>query len=96
MQDFKLREPQSTGDPQERSRRLAQVYSTILSWPIHRETETELASEDLRGDTEASPASEISGSENIAINSNIIQEVSRGTQVDGLSKNEREKKSYQE
>ncbi len=57
MQDFKPRVTQCTVDPQERSRRLAQVYSTILSWPDSRETEIEPADVNLDEGTATGSAS---------------------------------------
>ena len=45
---------------EESARRLAAAYSAILAWPDPRETETELASANLGGETEASSAGETS------------------------------------
>ncbi len=71
MQDFKVRPIQSTADAKERSRRLAQVYSTILLWPDPRETETESFATDL-GRNEATDSADGRLQEQTSINSTIM------------------------
>ena len=89
MQDFKPRVTHRTVDPQERCRRLAQVYAAILSWPDPHDTQNELAAESLGGETATSSTSETPEEPDALFNSSTksVQDDKLASGVDPINTN---------